>query len=379
MAFDAHARDRRRHVNGALAIAVAVMAISALHYLTSLHSVVLHEVLKRLYYVPIVVAAVMWGIRGGLATSMFSTLLYMPHVVFQWHAWPVLEAEQYGEVLMFNVVASVAGVLADHLHAERTHHRDAAVELQDAYARLRAGNDERVRMDRLVTIGRIASGIAHEVRTPLAGLLGSLEILENEFPRDHPKAEFVAIAKRQITRLQEVVTEFLEFAQPAPPAVRPVDLRQLVETTARLARITLARRGVSLDAPAPGTTVTANVDAEQVQRALLGIMLADTPSLRDGHISITIANRGDAAQIAVDLEGLTSVPAVGDLFEAFPTTACGHGLALATAGRLISNQHGTVKAEVIDGGLRYLIDLPLARPSRPARTQFQRHEPEHTC
>ena len=379
MTVDAFGRDQRRHVRSALAIAVAVMAISVLHYLTSLHSVVLHEVLKRLYYVPIVVAAVMWGTRGGLATSLFSTLLYMPHVVFQWHAWPVLEAEQYGEVLMFNVVASVAGVLADRLHAERTLHRDAAVELQDAYARLRAGNDERVRMDRLVTIGRIASGIAHEVRTPLAGLLGSLEILENEFPRDHPKAEFVAIAKRQITRLQEVVTEFLEFAQPAPPAVRPVDLRQLVETTARLARVTLARRGVSLDAPAPDTTVTANVDAEQVQRALLGIMLADTPSLRDGHISITIANRGEAAQIAVDLEGLTSVPAVGDLFEAFPATACGHGLALATAERLITNQHGAVKAEVIDGGVRYVIDLPLAHASRLASTQLQDHAPEQTC
>lgn len=379
MTIEALGRDYGRHVRGALAIAVAVMAISALHYLTSLHLVVVHELLKRLYYVPIVVAAVTWGLRGGLATSVFSTLLYMPHVVFQWHAWPVLEAEQYGEALMFNVVATVAGVLADRLHAERTHHRDAAVELRDAYARLEAGTDERVRVDRLVTIGRIASGIAHEVRTPLAGLLGSLEILENEFTREHPKAEFVAIAKRQITRLQEVVTEFLEFAQPAPPAVRPVDLRQLVKTTARLARITLAGRGVSLDAPTPDTTVTANVDAEQVQRALLGIMLADTPSLRDGHISITIAHRGDAAQIAVNLEGLASVPAVGDLFEAFPTTACGHGLALATAGRLISNQHGTVKAEVIDGGLRYVIDLPLANPSRAARPQFQDHEPEHTC
>lgn len=378
MTVDAFGRDQRLHVRSALAIAVAVMAISLLHYLTSLHSVVLHEVLKRLCYVPIVAAAIMWGLKGGLATSLFSTLLYMPHVVFQWHAWPVLEAEQYGEVLMFNVVASVAGVLADRLHAERTHHRDAAVELRDAYAKLRAGNDERVRMDRLVTIGRIASGIAHEVRTPLAGLLGSLEILENEFTREHPKAEFVAIAKRQITRLQEVVTEFLEFAQPAPPAVRPVDLRQLVETTARLARITLARRGVSLDAPVPDSPVTANVDADQVQRALLGIMLADTPSLRDGHISITIANRGDAAQIAVDLEGLTSVPAIGHLFEAFPATACGHGLALATAERLISNQHGAVKAEVIEGGLRYVIDLPLASPSRAARPQFQDHEPEHT-
>jgi two-component system, NtrC family, sensor histidine kinase HydH len=376
---DAIARDQRRPVRSALAIAVAVMAISVLHYLTSLHSVVLHEVLKRLYYVPIVVAAVMWGTRGGLATSSFSTLLYMPHVVFQWHAWPVLEAEQYGEVLMFNVVASVAGVLADRLHAERTLHRDAAGELRDAYARLRAGNDERVRMDRLVTIGRIASGIAHEVRTPLAGLLGSLEILENEFTREHPKAEFVAIAKRQISRLQEVVTEFLEFAQPAPPAVRPVDLGQLIETTARLARITLARRGVSLDAPATNTTVTAAVDAEQVQRALLGIMLADTPALRDGHISITMANRGDAAQIAVELEGVTSVPAVSDLFEAFPATACGHGLALATAERLIANQHGAVKAEVIDGGVRFVIDLPLAQASRVASTPLQTHAPEQTC
>jgi two-component system, NtrC family, sensor histidine kinase HydH len=376
---DAIARDQRRPVRSALAIAVAVMAISVLHYLTSLHSVVLHEVLKRLYYVPIVVAAVMWGTRGGLATSSFSTLLYMPHVVFQWHAWPVLEAEQYGEVLMFNVVASVAGVLADRLHAERTLHRDAAGELRDAYARLRAGNDERVRMDRLVTIGRIASGIAHEVRTPLAGLLGSLEILENEFTREHPKAEFVAIAKRQISRLQEVVTEFLEFAQPAPPAVRPVDLGQLIETTARLARITLARRGVSLDAPATNTTVTADVDAEQVQRALLGIMLADTPALRDGHISITMANRGDAAQIAVELEGVTSVPAVSDLFEAFPATACGHGLALATAERLIANQHGAVKAEVIDGGVRFVIDLPLAQASRVASTPLQTHAPEQTC
>lgn len=372
MTLGAFALDRGRPLGHAIAIAVAVMTISLLHYLTSLHSVVLHEVLKRLYYVPIAVAAVMWGIRGGLATSVLSTLLYLPHVVFQWHAWPVLEAEQYGEVLMFNVVASVVGVLADRLRAERTHHRDAAVALRDANARLKAGSDERVRVDRLVTIGRISSGIAHEVRTPLAGLLGSLEILENEFTREHPKAEFVAIAKRQITRLQEVVTDFMEFAQPAPPAVRPVDLKQLVETTARLARVTLARRGVSLDAPAPATTVTANVDADQVQRALLGLMLADTPSLRDGHIGITIANRGDAAQIAVNLEGLTSVPAVGDLFEAFPTTACEHGLALATAGRLISNQHGVVTAEVIDGGLRYLIDLPPAHRSSVAGSPVSR-------
>lgn len=362
-----------RGLRGAIAVAVAVMVISALHYATSVHSVVLHEVFKRLYYVPIVVAAVTWGLSGGLAASVLSTLLYLPHVALEWHAWPVLEVEQYGEVLIFNVVAIVTGVLADRLLAERRRYHDAASELRDAYARLESGNAERMRVDRLVTTGRIASGIAHEIRTPLAGLLGSLEILETEFTGEHPKAEFVAIARRQIARLQQVVTEFLDFAQPAPPAVRAVDLRLLTETTARLARTTLARRGVSVDLQAIDTPVTADIDAEQVQRALLAIMLADTPSLRDGHISITIGSREDTAQITVDLEGVTSVPVVGDLFEAFPTSACRHGLALATAARLINNQHGAVKADIIDDGLRYLIELPLT-PLAPAERRGSRTE-----
>lgn len=373
MTVHAFRRQNRRHRRGVVAIAVAVLAISGLHYLTSLHSVVLHEVFKRLYYVPIVIAAVTCGIRGGLAASGLSTLLYLPHVVLEWHAWRVPGAEQYGEMLMFNVVAVVTGVLADRLHAERQRSQDATSELQDAYAKLEAGNVERMRLDRLVTTGRIASGIAHEIRTPLAGLLGSLEILETEFTGDHPKAEFVAIARRQIARLQEVVTEFLEFAQPAPPTVRTVNLRQLTEATARLARTTLARRGVSIDVQVITPTVTANIDAEQVQRALLGIMLADSPSFRDGHIGISIAECGPTAQITLDLEGETSIPIVGDLFEAFPTSARGHGLALATAGRLITNQRGTARAEIIDGRLRYLIDLPLTTraPAEPSGSQTE--------
>ena len=354
---------RHRHLRGAVAIAVAVMAISGLHYLTSLHSFVLHEVFKRLYYVPIVVAAVTAGSRGGLAVSVLSTLLYLPHVALQWHAWPVLEAEQYGEMLMFNVVAIVTGALADRLRAERQRCHDAAAELREAYAKVRAGNDERLRLDRLVTIGRIASGIAHEIRTPLASVWGSLEILGGEFPPEHPKAEFVEIAKREIARLQRVVTDFLEFAQPAPPTVQAVDLRLVAETTARLARPALACRSVSVDVRAGDAAVTANVDAEQVQRALLSMMLAGAPSLRDGRIVLTIRQRGEMGQITVELEGVTSLPALGEIFEPFPTSGHGDGLALATAGRLIENQRGAVRAEIVMGRLRYTVDLPVAKPA----------------
>lgn len=262
---------------------------------------------------------------------------------------------------MFNVVAIVTGVLADRLRAERDRCRLTAAALREAHASLEAQTSERLRVDRLVTIGRIASGIAHEIRTPLGGMLGSLEILEAEFTREHPKAEFVLIAKREIARLQRVVTDFLEFAQPAPPAVQAVDLRLVAETTARLARPALAHRGVSVDVRSIDAAVTANVDAEHVQRALLSMMLADAPPLRDGRIVLTIQQPGEMGQITVELEGATSLPAVSDVFEPFPTSGRAPGLALATARRLIENQRGAVRAEIVEDRLQYVIDLPMTR------------------
>ena len=367
-----------RRLTGAGTVAVTIVAISALHYWTSFHAVIFHEVLKRLYYVPIVIAAVTAGHRGGLAASLFSTGLYLPHVALRWHAWPVVDVEQYGEILMFNVVAVVTGVLAERLRAERDHSRRTAAELRKAYTSLEAQTDERLRVDRLVTVGRIASGIAHEIRTPLAGLLGCIEILGGEFRRAHPKAEFVEIAQREIARLHGVVTDFLEFAHPVPPTVQTVDLPSLVEATARLARPALAHRGVDLHVLARECTLAVWVDAEQLQRALLSILLACAPSLRDGHITVTIEHVGDVGYLTLEFDGRPSLPAAWDAFEPFSTVSQGDGLALATARRLIENQHGMVRPQIVDGRLHCVISLPVAgaAPSDVAADALQTQRQE---
>lgn len=363
MTLDTRPSTNSRRSMGAVAIVLSLTAISALHYFTSLHSVVLHEIFKRFYYVPIVVAAVMAGSRGGVATSVLATLLYLPHVVLQWHAWPIEDVDQYGEVLMFNVVAVITGMLADRLHTERKRYRDTAAELRQASANLEARNEERLRVDRLVTVGRIASGIAHEINTPLGGLLGSLEILEAEFPRAHPKAEFVEIARREIARLQELVRDFLEFAQPTPPTAQSIELRLVVETAARLARPALASRGVNVELRPMEAALTVRVDAQQVERALLIIILGRPTSLRDGCVVIGIRKLGDVGQVILEFDGAASPPSLGELFEPFAATSRSHGLALATARRLVENQQGTVRAEIVDARLRYVIDLPLATES----------------
>lgn len=345
-----------------LAIVAAITAISVLHYVTAIHSIVLHEIFKRLYYVPIVVAAVSYGMKGGVATSIFASLLYLPHVMMHWHGWPVSLTEQYGEITLFNIVAASTGALADRLRAERNRYRQAATELQEAYGYLKAQVEERLRIDRLVTLGRVASGMAHEIRNPLGGVLGCLEILESDFPCSHPKREFFTLARREVRRLDGVVTEFLDFAQPVPPTSRAIDLNALVDSVARLVRPSLVERGGTIRLqPAPVAVIGAG-DAEQVQRAVLNVVLTGTSELGGGHIDITVAQTQDRPSIVMSVRGAIGDLAIADVFDPFPSSWRGHGLALATARRLIENQHGCLEAERIAEGVRFVLTLPAVSP-----------------
>ena len=345
-----------------LAIVASVGLISWLHYVTSFRSIELHEIFQRLYYLPIVVAAVIYGTKGGLATAALSAVLFLPHVALGWHAWPVFQLGQYAEVFVFTLVGAVTGLLADRLRRERDQCQRTAVELDEAYRRLEAGIQERLRADRLVTIGRLASGIAHEIRNPLGGLLGSLEILGADVPRGHPKAEFLGIAKNQIERLNRVVTEFLDFAHPPPPATQPADMGAVVEAAVRLAAPALTWRGATVHVDTAEGAPRADVDADQVERALLNILLDETVVPRHACIRAAVDHSDRVARIIISspiaVSGLNR--SIADMFEPFPGPDPGANLALATARRLIENQRGTIRAEFGSGYLRYVIELPLA-------------------
>ena len=379
-------KDDRTHVDVAsadgmsrwwlVAIAVGVCVVSWLHYVTSFVSIELHEIFQRLYYVPIVAAAVVYGTKGGLITALFSAMLFLPHVILKWHAWPLFQVSQYAEIAIFTLVGGVTGMLADRLRAQRDRCRRTALELDDACHRLEASIEERVRADRLVTIGRLASGIAHEIRNPLGGLLGSLEILGADIPHGHRKAEFFAIAKTQIERLNRVVSEFLEFARPPQPTTRPADLRTVVDAAVRLAVPALALRGTGVDVDIVEAIPQAKVDVDQVERALLNLLLDETAARPQARIQISVQHTDRVVRIIVSSSPTTATPDgnVDEIFEPFQASVSGSGLALATARRFIENQGGTLRAEIVDGCLRYVIELPAA--SEELRVQrVGRHRP----
>ena len=353
----------------AVGLVASVAVISGLHYLASmhiaaLHAVLIHEILKRLYYVPIVVAAIYYGMQGGLATSLLSSALYLPHIVMSWSSWPVFEVGQYGEIVLFNVVGAVTGIMADRLRSERNRYRQTSEELEIAYRQLEASTEQRIKAERMAAVGRAAAGVAHEIRTPLSAILGCFEILAGDYPVGHPKLQFIEILKKEIARAEDVVTTFLDVAQPAPPLRRAVDANDIVRAAAR--RFAFGRtepHGTAVHLDLSPSPIMVTADSDQVERAIVELLItASALAPRECPTLSTIRTVSGTAEIHVLVNGLTHrVPE--DVFETFDDRCCANALMLPLIRRLLENQGGTVSASTHDTDLDVIIALPRSRPA----------------
>jgi two-component system sensor histidine kinase HydH len=349
---------KTRRLAGPAGIVASVLVISALHYLASTHTILVHEILRRLYYVPIVIAATRYGVQGGLATSLLASALYLPHIVLAWSGWPVFEVGQYGEIVLFNVVGAVTGIMADRLCSERNRYRRASEELEIAYDEIKTSMDERMKAERMATVGRVAAGMAHEIRTPLSAILGCFEILGSDYPADHPKREFLEILKKEIARAEDVVAAFLDFAQPGLPSFQSVDLNDLAGSVVCLVTPALAERAVGpIDVELSQHSVPVTVDAHQLQRALIELLLVGSSLAPQRPLKLSTAMQNSTATVSLVVEGVAHGLS-GDLFEPFGASDVPHGLTLPLVRRLIENQGGKVTATRQDRRLEFVIELP---------------------
>lgn len=204
-------------------IVVLVGVISVLHYSTNIELHYFHELYKVLYYLPIIFAAVQFGVRGGLAVSFVVTIIYIPHVVFDWTGHPYIVLNRFAEMVVFNLVAFIAGRLVEKEKAERRRYERAAQELKESYEKLQRQAEqltvieEKLRSaERMATVGELAANLAHEVRNPLAAIKGAAEILRNDYPKNGRNREFVELLIRDVERMNQVIEGYLGFVRPIP-------------------------------------------------------------------------------------------------------------------------------------------------------------------
>lgn len=231
------------------------------------------------------------------------------------------------------------------------------------------------RSDRLISVGVLAAGIAHEMRNPLTGISLLLDDLHDHLEDRSENREMIQRALQEIDRLENLITGLLDFAAPSKPALltaRPVkDVFQhlffLIKKQCRNHNIRLIER---LEEPLPRI----KLDPERLLQALLNLLLNAIQAMPDGgEVSIRVnhADAGDAMlsgpairiEVSDTGKGILpeDIPFIFDPF--FSRNPAGHGLGLAIAHSIIEEHGGRISVFSEPGkGATFWIDLPVATP-----------------
>jgi signal transduction histidine kinase len=349
----------------AAVLALAIGIVSLLHYGTPITHYWIHPLLQRAYYIPVLLMALWFGWRGGIAAAALAALSYIPHIGMAWQARPEYRAAQYVEVGMFFVIGALTGVLADLERTQKKKIEDTAAKLSETYAQLQASMDQLRRADRLSGLGELSAGLAHEIRNPLGSLEGAVQILRRPALTEPTRQEFAEMAEREVVRLKGLLTNFLEFARPQPPRRTFMEPQLLLESVGKLASETARMTGVHIRIEA-GQVPAVFVDAEQIKQVLLNLVLNAVQAMPSGGEIVLRSHQTNGSVLLEIVDQGVGIPEenLERIFDPFFTTrAGGTGLGLSIAYQIINRHGGHLSVRNnSDRGATFTIVLPLSQP-----------------
>ena len=338
-----------------------MLVITVAHYVTPPTVFLWHEILERLYYLPIVFAALSFGWLGGVAAAGCAGLCYIPHIIMAWHDSPRASSAKYAEIVVFVAVGIVTGILSDRERKRTRELQSTTDQLREVYGQLQSSFDQLKRADRLSAVGQLAASLAHEIRNPLAGIEGAIDIVERATSEER-RREFLAIIKKETVRLKNLLTNLLDFARPRPPQMRNARVEAAVESVAQLAAPKAAQRGIVLQTGIPANLPLVECDVEQIKQVLLNIMLnAIEACSAGGKVVLTIRDQGDNIVIGVTDDGCGINEAdLEKIFDPFYTTKeGGTGLGLPISYQILAQHSGEITVERnADKGTTFNLILP---------------------
>ena len=324
-----------------------VLLVTLAHYGTSASHHWLHDIFRRLYYIPIILGAFYFGLTGALAASLIASLVYIPHAFMALGQMdPAHSTEKVLEILMYNIVAVITGVLAAREKAEKRRQMAIATELQITLEEKKALEDQLIRSGRLQALGELTAGLAHEIKNPLASIKGASEIIADEIAPDSSRQKMVEIQKRELGRLQGLLDRFLRFARPSAVEWTDVNLCDIIDHVQHLVKVQAEGRGLRLECAGEHKVLQVMGDEEQLTQVVLNLVLNAidvSPTGGTIHLAcVRMERRGrQYGCVIVEDEGPGIAPELRqEIFNPFYTTKdTGSGLGLSIAARII-DQHG---------------------------------------
>jgi signal transduction histidine kinase len=217
---------------------------------------------------------------------------------------------------------------------------------------------------RLAAIGRLASGVGHEVKNPINAIVVHLELLRQKLQQADPATRrHMDVIGSEIHRLDRVVQMLVDFTRPVELRLTDLDVRKLVDDVTQLASPDAARQGVKIERQLPAESLLARADSDLLKQALLNVVLNGVQAMpQGGTLSIRASKEDDEIMVEVRDQG-SGIPAeirdkIYDLY--FTTKKTGTGIGLAMTYKVMQLHHGSVDFESADGrGTSFRLRLPL--------------------
>ena len=232
-------------------------------------------------------------------------------------------------------------------------------------------NEQMVKAGHLASIGELAAGLAHEIKNPLAGMKGALEIIIQRTDESDPKKEIFTEMLIQIEKINQVIQDLLIYAKPKDMKIGQVDPNECMHTAIKLAKPHINSKDIRFHFHPLENERLANMDFNKIQEVLLNLILNSIASIgKAGEISIELQekNRTELEIIFTDNGKGIKKEHLSQVFHPFFTTKKrGTGLGLSICKNIIDAHNGSIEVTSVENeGTTFYIRLPVLELENPS-------------
>jgi signal transduction histidine kinase len=363
-----------------VAVGLLIILVAVLHYSTPTHLHQLHELYRAFFYLPIILAAFRFQLKGGIISSVAIIIIYFPHVVFQWGGDFLHNFSRFLEMTMYLFIGTIAGYLALREKREREKYQKAAIELQDSYQQLKEKSEKIAEIEdqlrtseRLAVMGELAASLAHEVRNPLGSIWGVVEILKEDCKKTGETSEFLDVLVKEVKRLNQVVENYSNFTRKPELYYKTSNLHDVVQSVVYLLNHKARKHEVQLYVDFPDEPIFITADEGQIQQILINLILNSISAISSsGSVTVKaehveIDNRKAIALSVIDNgRGIPEKIRVSIFKPFFTTKNDGTGLGLSIVKRIVEQNKWKIEVKSTSSkGTIVTIHFPLEKENAP--------------
>ena len=351
-------------------ILILVVFISLLHYLTPTMLWQYHLIYMQGYFIPILIAAFRFGLRGGIGTALLISIIYLPHIMLQWGGFVETNLMRFLQIVLFNVFGFIIGYLAQSEKREIERYQTVASKLEENLEQLKAQSEkiqaleEQLRTnDRLAIVGELTASLAHEVRNPLGSIRGAAEIIRHE-ENEKRREEFYKVLVEETSRLSSVLETYLSYSKKQKQPSSQYIIQEIIQNIVMMLNSSAKKSNIEIKVIVPDENIVINGDPNDLWQILMNVVLNSIQAISDSgtiHIETNIADRSsddipkefksendkDYIIISIKDDGPGMAESeLQNIYKPFFTTKTdGTGLGMAIVKRIADNNHWYINIE----------------------------------